>query len=336
MPIQNKLYKMLSIRTYVILFLLSGILFSCSGDLSDNWYFKEGGALLWINGQHEDHAIKSAIQHTLENSSVIVAQIPWSPNDSSFFQNTAWYFSLARDHGKSFMIAIDWQKVDRSGTLGDWSFANKETVKLFKKDMLRLLEAYNPDYMNLGVEVNYYALTSSDGFRAFASLFRELKNELKQQKPELKVGLSYQLELLYGHHNGWDETKTLRTLDNLLGDLDYLGISTYPNMALEQNQSQVLFSTKYLDSLSKNYTLPIGISETAASSKLYNEEQRKEYVKTIFQKATDLNLKFVIWGSMIDAAADNVWSDRMGLLSADGQPKNEFNLWQDENINLYK
>ena len=321
-------------NTYVILFFLSSVVFSCS--TPDDWYFKEGGSLLWINGEHEDGAIKSAIQHTLENSSIIIAQIPWSPNDDSFFKNTAWYFSLAKDHGKSFMIAIDWQKVDRSGIKGSWSFTDQETASLFKKDMLRLVEAYNPDYINLGVEVNYYALTSSRGFRAFASTFRELKEEIKQEKPELKVGLSYQLELLYGHHNGWGQSQTLTTLDNMLGDIDFLGISTYPNMVSTNKQTDVLFSTKYLDSLSKAYAIPIGISETGVSSSLYDESQRETYLKAIFQKANDLDLKFTIWGSMIDAAEDNVWSDKIGLLDKNGTPKKEFSFWQRENVNLYK
>lgn len=320
--------------TYVILFFLSSIFFSCS--VSDNWYFKEGGSLLWINGKHGDLAIKSAIQHNLENSSIIIAQIPWSPDDSSFFENTAWYFSLAEDHGKRFMIAIDWQKVDRSSTKNDWSFGNEETARLFKKDMLRLLDAYNPDYMNLGVEVNYYALTSPEGFRAFASTFRELKQELKQVKPELKVGLSYQLELLYGHHNGWDEYRTLATLDNMLGDIDYIGISTYPNMVSSNKQADILFTTKYLDSLRKAYTVPIGISETGVSSRLYDESQRETYLKTIFKKVNNLDLKFIIWGSMIDAAQDNVWADKIGILYKNGTPKKEFTLWQKENVNLYK
>lgn len=321
-------------RPLIILFLLSSIIFSCS--VSGNWYFKEGGTLLWVDGRHEDKAVKSAIQHTLEHSSIIVAQIPWSPNDSSFFNNTAWYFSLAKDHGKSFMITIDWQKVDRSETKGGWSFADAETASLFKKDMLRLVETYNPDFINLGVEINYYALTSSEGFRAFASLFRELKQEIQKLKPELKVGLSYQLELLYGHHNGWGQSQTLTTLDNLLGDIDYLGISTYPNMVSKRKQPDVLSSTKYLDSLSRAYSVPIGISETGVSSKLYNEDQRKIYIKNIFQKASDLDLKFVIWGSMIDAAQDNSWLDKIGLLDKEGQPKKEFSIWQKENVNLYK
>ena len=331
---QNRLFQIFSKPRFMILCFLISIVFSCSK--SEDLYFKEGGALLWINERHEDSAIKNAVQHTLDNSSIIIAQVHWSPDDSSFFDNTAWYFSLAKDHGKCFMIAIDWQKVDRSGTNGGWSFEDEGIAKLFKKDMIRLFNAYKPDYVNLGVEVNYYALTSSDGFRAFASVFRDLKAELKQLKPDVKVGLSYQLELLFGHHNGWNETKTLATLDNLLGDIDYLGISTYPNMVLEQKQYDILFSTTYLDSLTTKYSLPIGISETAVSSKLFNVEQRKTYIKTIFQKATALNLNFVIWGSVIDENADNIWSDKIGLLNKDGKTKSEFSLWKKENLNFCK
>src|SRR6056297_1535767 len=116
MKMQNRLKEVFNRRLYMILFLLSGIVFSCS--VPDKSCFKEGGTLLWVYEQHEDMAIKTSIKHTLENSSIIIAQIPWSTNDSSFFNNTAWYFSLAKDHGKSFMIAVDWQRADRSGTIG--------------------------------------------------------------------------------------------------------------------------------------------------------------------------------------------------------------------------
>ena len=101
MQMQNRLVQIFNLYKFVILILLVSILSSCSK--SEDFYFKEGGSLLWINGQHEDMAIKNAVQHTLENSSIIIAQVNWSPHDSSFFDNVAWYFSLAKDHGKSFM-----------------------------------------------------------------------------------------------------------------------------------------------------------------------------------------------------------------------------------------
>jgi len=322
-------------KVHVILIILGSLVFSCSTS-DNNWYFKEGGTLLWIDGRHQDKAIKSAIQQTLEHSSIIVAQISWSPNDTSFVKNTAWYSSLAKDHGKSFMIAIDWQEVDRTGAKGSWSFKDAKTAALYKKDMLGLIETYDPDFINLGVEANYYALTSSEGFKAFAPLYRTLKKEIEGLNPKVKVGLSYQLELLYGHHAGWNESQTLVTLDNLLGDLDFLGISTYPNMVSKKKQSDVLFSTNYLDSISQAYTLPMGISETAVSSRLYDPDQREAYVNSIFEKANNLDFKFVIWGSMIDAVQDDSWANKIGLLDKEGLPKEEFDIWKNENKNLFK
>jgi hypothetical protein len=334
MLIKNLLFKRWHMRIIVLPILFVTVLLSCS--LSDKWYFKEGGTLLWINGKHEDSVIKKAVQHTLESSSIIVAQVPWKPNDSSLLVNTAWYSSLAKSHGKSFMISIDWQKLDRTGTNGDWTFINEQTRSLFKRDMIRLLNDYNPDYMNLGVEVNYYALMSTEGFSAFASIFRDLKKELKLLKPDIKVGLSYQLELLYGHHSDWNESNTLETLDNLLGDIDYLGISTYPNMVSKNKQSDILFSLQYLDSIANKYKIPVGISETAVSSAIYNNRDRKQYIESIFQKSHDLDFKFIIWGSMIDAADQNTWTDNIGLLHKDGTPKKEFSLWKENSLKFFK
>ena len=65
MQMQNRLFQIFNQHRFVILILLISIVFSCSK--SEDLYFKEGGSLLWINEQHEDTAIKNAVQHTLEN-----------------------------------------------------------------------------------------------------------------------------------------------------------------------------------------------------------------------------------------------------------------------------
>lgn len=323
---QNKWFNMLAKARYIILFLF---LNSCTN--SDQWYFKEGGSLLWVNDALSDQAIKNAVAQTVENSSIIVAQVSWFPGDSSFFSNAAWYYSLAKKHGKKFMIAVDWQNFDRSGELGNWSFENDQVKKTFKRDMLQLLKAYNPDFINLGVEVNYYALTNPKGFKSFAEIFRDLKKDLKLINSNLKIGLSYQLELLYGHHRDWNATKTLATLDNLLGDIDYLGISTYPNLISINEKSNFILSLSYLDSLSSSYSIPIGISETGVSSLLFNDAECDNYISNVFKKANKLNLKFLIWGSMIDSRSDSLWYNNLGLMNKDGGPKKQFNLWKKEN-----
>ena len=127
----------------VLVFVIQGLFYSCSQNT--DWYFKESGSLLWVNGSHSDEAVKKAVHYNLTNSSVIVAQIPWSPNDTSYFENARWYFSLAQEHGKAFMINIDWQKSDRSGVNGEWNFKNENIANRFESNMIDLVKTYSPD-----------------------------------------------------------------------------------------------------------------------------------------------------------------------------------------------
>jgi hypothetical protein len=298
--------------------------------------FKDVGTLLWVNSQHTDESIKLAVKETLENSSVIVAQIPWSPSDCTFIQNTSWYYQLAIDHGKLFMLNIDWLENNRSGTRGGWSFENENIRQQFKRDIRKLVEVYNPHFLTLGVEVNYYALTSPEGYRNFIKIFNDLKLELKESNPSTQIGLSFQLELLFGIHSDWERTKTLKTLDVVVENLDYLGISTYPDL-VDQEVMEPFGSLNYIDSLVKcDYKKPVGITETALPSSTYSESQREDYIRSVYGKFHSLNLSFLVWGSIIDDPKKELREHEIGLLESDGTPKKEFKIWKDENLKIIK
>ena len=91
---------------FIIIF-LTVMLVSCNNK-SDDLIFKEVGTLLWVNEAMSDSLVKLAVKETLENSSLIIGQISWSPSDISFTKNAEWYHSLAMESGKSFMLNIDW------------------------------------------------------------------------------------------------------------------------------------------------------------------------------------------------------------------------------------
>ena len=203
----------------------------------------EIGSLLWVNEFHTDWAIKEAVRHTLDNSSIIIGQISWSPHDSSFFKNASWYHGLAKNHNKKFMLSIDWQNFLRTGTLGDWSFEDDSAQDKYKKDMLNLIQVYSPDYIQLGVEINYYSLIHPEGYRGFIKTYNELKEEINAEYESLEVGLSFQLELLFGVHQHWDKNRTLETLDIVSKNLDFIGVSTYPDEYYE-NEKDPLGSLK--------------------------------------------------------------------------------------------
>jgi hypothetical protein len=318
-------------KKIIIYFISLIFIFVSCATKSEDLIFKEVGTLLWVNNVMPDSVIKVGVKEMLENSSIVIAQISWSPSDSSFIKNPEWYHSLAIEGGKSFMLNIDWMENERSGIRGGVGFDNEIVNKKFKKDIKNLVELYKPDYLTLGVEVNYYALTSPEGYKSFIKLFNELKKDINSKYPNIKIGLSFQLELLYGIHHDWKQNKTLEPLNAIVENLDYIGISTYPDVSIHNKNKSSLFSLNYLDSISNEFKKPIGVLETGISSNNFNENQRISYVKSIYKKTEDLNLKFLIWGSIIDDNSQKAWKNNLGLIDSKGNHKPEFYFWKQNN-----
>ena len=322
--------KLLREQSIKIIF-LSLVIFSCQNNLKENKHILVGN-LLWVNESMEDSVIKVAVKETIENSSVIVCQISWSPNDKRFFSNVEWYYNLAEESNKPFMLNIDWMSPNRSSTNGDWSFESKEMRELFDKDISTLVKNYNPEFLTLGIEVNYYALICPNGYKEFVTLFNSIKTQLKKQYPSMKIGLSFQLELLYGVHDGWKGNKAIEPLTVIDDNCDYIGISLYPDIA-ESGLRQTNF-TDYLDSVCSITPQPIGISETGMSSIHFKESTRVNFLNQIYNKAEKFNMMFVIWGTVNDDVRFYDWKSRLGMIDVYGVPKKEYLQWKKRNKNL--
>jgi len=297
------------------------LLFSCSKERKP----MEFGTLLWVNDSMSDSLIRSVVSDCFDNTSMIVCQITWAPNDTSFFKNVEWYKKLANDGEKLFMLNLDWQNLNRTGTSGNWNFGSDNTDLIFYNDVLLLADTYRPNYISLGVEVNYYALTNPNGFKSFVDTFNKLKADLKIRHSDMHIGVTFQLELLFGTHRGWSHTKCTEPLTSLQENLDFIGISTYPDV-FESNLDGVK-NSNYLDSLKLLSNKPFGISETGISSMAFNNSERCSYVKTIFRKAQNNEFNFFVWGSLIDSEPIGDWRSQIGLLDHSGNKKDEFEVW---------
>jgi hypothetical protein len=77
----------------------------------------------------------------------------------------------------------------------------------------------------LGVEVNFYALTSPLDFKHFVSLYNGIKATINEKYPETKVLVTFHYELMFGKYRYWP----VPTLPKIVRyfDVDILGISTY-------------------------------------------------------------------------------------------------------------
>ena len=304
---------------FVLLFISS-----CNTNLNTKSYFTEYGSLLWVNNTMPDSVVKKAVKSTVDNSSIIIAQIPWDPIDENFMGNVDWYNQLAIQHGKELMINIDWLANDRKSTRnGEWSFEDDATKHQFSKSINSLVENYKPKYLILGIEVNYYAFTSPEGYKAFVGMFNSLKNSLKETYPKMEIGLSFQLEVLYGIDKEWAHIKSLDPLDAIVENLDFIAISTYPD--LNSNKEKLNIGVINLDSLFVLYDVPIGISETGISSTNFDADQRTLYIDNVFARSDQL--LFIIWGSMVDNYENKNWMSRIGLLDYNAFPKDEYTHW---------
>jgi hypothetical protein len=106
------------------------------------------------------------------------------------------------------------------------SFGDPLTRARFISDARRLA-ALQPDYLNLGGEINLTAALNPNEMMNYASLFRSAYVEVKRVAPGTWVGVSHHLDLFFLYEQ--------KTLIDLLGPQDYIGFTTYPAWTVYKN-----------------------------------------------------------------------------------------------------
>jgi hypothetical protein len=219
-------------------------LFSCKANKPlENRTFQMG-AMYWKPPQASDTLIKQAVQHMLDNSEILTAQIQWTPFDTNFSGQVKWMADLAHEHKRAFIVSMDWLTDSRSGLRDEgWNFAQATTQQRFLQTAIDVCKKYHPDYLNLGVEVNFYALTNPQDFRAYIQTYNRAKALINERFPEIIVSATLQLELLFGTHADWDQKPSLEVLHAFGDNFDILALSTYPGSnAKEFNNYKALDS----------------------------------------------------------------------------------------------
>ncbi len=209
---------------------------------------------------------------------------------------------------------------------------------------------FNPDYLNIGVEAGELAHRKPSQWPAFARLIEHVRSNLKQEFPNLKIGISFGLQSLM-------EPAAAELAKPLVESCDYLGLSFYPYMSDFHEK----FGSKALPAppnewtapleWARNYTSkPIAICETGynsndiswSPSKINlkgNTANQTQYVKDLARIATRDNYLFVVWYFPVDldrilatlpegGGAAILW-ERNGLFDKDLKPKPALQAWQD-------
>jgi len=286
----------------------------------------------------------------LENSEHILVQIPWSPFMKSAPKRAAWMAGLANSHGHSLTIAIDWIDEDRKGSLntgsGEWSFADAWAREKFLSDVEFLARKYKPQFMVLGVEVDFLAHYRPKLFQSFVSVYEPAYHAVKRKSPATQVAVSFQFEHLRdtrGTLNTIGESPIVTAFGPLL---DVLGLSVYPCRVVGHPND---LPANYLSSVIANKT-PVAIFETAWPTNLSDEEIQKAYVEWLLSIASSVSSGLLIWVSATDGeeiqdfemrngpnpCSGKVanWKNRLGLWRVDGTPKLAVVSWQKWLVNI--
>lgn len=273
-------------------------------------------------------ALRRDVGALLRNSEVVHVQFPWCPGEEP--TDPDWMSSVAREAGKELAISVDWlaDSRDRVRCSGDttWSFGDSSVSGAFERAMARLAYRHRPDYLVLGVEVDYYAGVDPRGFRGFLTAYSRTRSRIEQFAPNTRIGVSFQYE---------HATSTTGSSTSLLGDMvdafagmsDFVGLSVYPFKA-GKDPGEV--DADYFEPVS-DLALPLVMTETAWPGEAAVQAR---YLERILQAADDLDMRLLFWTSTTDVEASVLgpgvptWADRLGLWDRSRVPKPGLDVWR--------
>lgn len=233
--------------------------------------------------------------------------------------------------------------------LRDAALDDPQVERAYLDYVRRAVRQFKPDFVNLGIEAGGVLLRDRERWKQFERLYDHVRLALKQQSPDLQIGISFSLGHLRAPANA-------ELAKSLMAKSDYLGLSFYPSASAFDEK----FGLPPLDSGKdawrkplawvQAYTdKPIALCETGYSTKDINIPQfdlhmkgdaqlQAEYVGDLFEIARRDRYAFVIWFLAIDY--DNLYARmppgsevmqlwrNIGLLDGDLRPKPAWPIWQ--------
>jgi hypothetical protein len=229
-------------------------------------------------------------------------------------------------------------------------FDHPQVKTAFLNYARRAVEKFQPDYLNLGIEVGEILNRSPSDWSRFVSLYRHVRDALKEDHPNLMIGVSFTLQVLMNEPGAADSARSI------LDHCDYLGLSFYPFgspfneafgvPALPPPPGEWREPLEWV----RQYTgLPIAICETGYSTVdvsmpaygIYmngSEELQSQYLADLGGFAGRDGYLFVMWFVPVDYDAlyeqlppgdgvNLIWKN-IGLFDGSLQPKPALEIWQ--------
>lgn len=238
----------------------------------------------------------------------------------------------------------------RPGGFRGSSFDDEKVMKAYLNYARRAVEAFSPDYLNLGIEAGELAGRDAAAWDRFTRLFRHVRDEIKKTHPSMQIGISFGLHSLI-------HDEVAARARSLVEDSDYLGLSFYPYASAfgEKFGAKPLPTPpnqwrEPLEWARKYTTKPIAICETGYSSVNVDipsydlhmsgdSRLQKDYVEDLGRIAVHHRYLFVVWFLVADYdelyrkipegdGSNRIWRN-IGLLDGKLEPKPAWESWKE-------
>jgi hypothetical protein len=227
----------------------------------------------------------------------------------------------------------------------NYTFDQPEVEQAYLNYVLRAVDEFQPDYLNIGIEVNLLMKNAPEKWPTYLELHKYIYSELKAKYPDLPIFISLAGHDLLEGYTDADHEKQMQVLNDILPYTDYFALSLYP------------YFTKYLtdypaDMFSKLAALsggkPIAIAETGFPGQTFSiknppttfessPEKQAKYITDLISAADKDYYVFIVnfivrdYDQLAKKIGENdfviAWRDT-GLYDEDGHPRPGLELWR--------
>lgn len=281
----------------------------------------------------DESEIQRDLAFVLANADLLHVQVPWCPSNLQTLDDLAWIPAVSRSARRRLAVSIDWLEPDRNGKRceqeRDWRFGDAASRSAFQDVAVRIAADHTPDYLLLGVEVDFYSVVNPADFESFLKLYAETRQAVHQVSNATTVTVSFQYE---------HASRTAGTSGSLLDDmlvafgpsLDILGLSLYPFLAGATPQDIGRDYLAPLATMDRN----IAVFETGWPGGDDSElAAQREYLRHLMVAMDTLAPRALIWVSAVDADPTALppgvpsWASHAGLSRRLGRPKPAAAVW---------
>lgn len=256
--------------------------------------------------------------------------------------NMRTYLAISPLSGGRDALAGYWGTATNQPLTPPWDtrgFDDPNVIAAYTNFSADLIQRFDPDYFNLGIEVSELAINDIGAFNQLEIFTESVADSLRTQFPGLQLMLSVALK-----SPGSAEAATIQAeLPRLVQHVDVVGISVYPYVFYNHadkgdpanlpsdwlNQINAVAGGKPVAIaetgwVAEDLTIPVfGVDVQSDAMK------QDDYLSALFSAAESLDARFIVWFSLVDF--DALWN---GVLQQDPVAQ----IWRDtglydENLN---